>query len=117
MCFLANENIENEIVQIRTMGYETTQVANTTPGADDDVVLQDARVRGCILITSDRDFGELVFRQKKTTAGVLFLRMPGLSPASKAEVVRRAMEDHASRLPGSFVVLGPRAMRVRTDLR
>ena len=72
LCFFADENIETEIVDVlRKMGYETTEVSDSMPGAEDDEILQDAQHHGCILITNDKDFGELVFRQKRATAGVI----------------------------------------------
>ncbi len=86
LCFLADKNIESEVVDLlRKSGYETTHIADLAPGAEDDEILQEARYHDCILITNDKDFGELVFRQKRSTAGVILIRMPGVTPSLKAE--------------------------------
>lgn len=115
--FIVDENIEVEIVEaIRKMGYDVEYVAETDPGATDEVLLQKARHLGAILVTNDKDFGELVFRRKQVTAGVLLLRLPGVDPDRKADLVAKAVADHAGRFQGSFTVLGRRAIRVRTDL-
>jgi len=118
LCFIADENIETEIVAVlREMGYETTKVSDLTPGAEDDEILQEAQHHGCILITNDKDFGELVFRQKRATAGVMLIRMPGLAGAKKAELVKRALEEQPIGLHGSFVVLSPQVIRIRAALQ
>lgn len=117
LCFVADENIETEIVDaLRELGYEATHIACTAPGLSDEVILDSARRRGCILITHDKDFGGLVFQQKRITAGVVVLRLPGMDPTKKAELVCKAVLEHADRLPGSYTVLRPRAIRVRTNL-
>lgn len=47
------------------------------------MVLQRALERQAVLVTEDKDFGELVFRQRKMNAGIVLYRLPGLSPAEK----------------------------------
>jgi predicted nuclease of predicted toxin-antitoxin system len=117
LCFIADENIETEIVDaLRELGHDTIHVAHTMPGAEDEEILLYAYDRGCILITNDKDFGELVFRQKKTTAGVILLRLPGIEPSVKAELLTRVMVAHAGKFRGAFVVLNPNAIRIRKDL-
>jgi len=44
-------------------------------GADDDVVIAAARDEDRILLTEDRDFGQLVYAQGHRTGGVLYLRV------------------------------------------
>jgi len=64
MNLLADENIETEIVDLlRNNGYKVDYVLEMSPGIDDrDIILQ-ANKNNSLLITSDKDFGELVFRQ------------------------------------------------------
>ncbi len=57
------------------------------------------------LITNDKDFGELIFRQRLTTAGVILVRLAGLSNRAKAETVARAVDDHSKELAGAFAVV------------
>ena len=116
ICFVADENIESEIVKVlRELGYETMQVADSSPGAEDEKILRKAQHHGCILITNDKDFGELIFRQKRATAGVILIRMPGMAPTTKASLVKQAIEKQVNKLPGSFVVISPQAIRIRTN--
>ncbi|MBU1744766.1 MAG: DUF5615 family PIN-like protein [Proteobacteria bacterium] len=54
------------------------------PGISDDTVLELANNEGSLLLTSDKDFGDLVFRLRRLSAGVVLIRLAGLTPAKKA---------------------------------
>ena len=58
------------------------------PGIDDEVVMQRANEANALLLTSDSDFGDLVFRQRKLSVGVILVRLSDLSPESKAGTER-----------------------------
>lgn len=64
MTFLADEGVDRQIVErLRQDGYEVLYVAEMSPGIMDEIVLMQSRTAASVLITSDKDFGELVFRQ------------------------------------------------------
>ncbi len=88
-------------------------IAEMEPGISDDAVLHLANQKQTLLLTADKDFGELVFRQRRLSPGVALIRLAGLSPASKAEIVTTAIEKHAAQLPRAFAVITPRAIRIR----
>ncbi len=52
-------------------------------GISDDEVLNIANQKGMILLTSDKDFGELVFRHDRITQGIVLIRLAGLSQKTK----------------------------------
>ena len=83
------------------------------PGISDHDVLNLANHEEAILITADKDFGELVFRQGKVAPGIVLVRLAGLSPAIKAEIVAAAIMDHITQLLRSFTVLMPDSVRIR----
>ena len=68
---------------------------------------------GRLLITDDKDFGELVFRKRLLTAGVVLLRLHRLPLRERLEWLRTAWERILSQPAGSFVVVTERKMRVR----
>jgi hypothetical protein len=74
--FLANENIIKQAVDLaRQNGFDVAWVAEIAPGAEDDRVLQLALGEGRVLVTLDKDFGEMAFRQgKSAVCGILLLR-------------------------------------------
>ena len=72
LSFVADENVESDVVvALRELGHDVVDVVHSSPGAADDSLLESARSRNAILITSDKDFGDLVYRQRKMTAGVV----------------------------------------------
>jgi len=66
-----------------------------------------------LLLTADKDFGELVFRQGQLTRGVILIRLAGLSQQIKVETVSAALQQHGGELQGSFSVISPGAVRIR----
>src|SRR5687768_1151256 len=80
--FLANENVPREAVQAaREAGFDVTWMVELQPGAADETVLALAQREGRVLITLDKDFGELVFRHGRSGShGVILLRPSPHSP-------------------------------------
>ncbi len=114
MNFLADESLEAQIVdRLRRDGHLVWYVAEMEPGISDDIVLDLANQQEAILLTADKDFGELVFRLHRISSGVVLSRLSGLPPSTKADIVSRAINQHLDELPGSFTVLTPIAIRIR----
>ena len=82
-------------------------------GIDDKDVLNAANREIALLITADKGFGELVFRQRLVSKGVVLVRLAGLSPAGKAETVSLAIREHESELSNAFSVVSPGMFRIR----
>ncbi|MGA2724032.1 MAG: DUF5615 family PIN-like protein [Bryobacteraceae bacterium] len=117
MTFLADEGVDRQIVErLRLDGHQVAYVAEMSPGIVDEAVLMESRISASVLITADKDFGELVFRQRHASAGVLLIRLWGLGPAMKAEVVAGAIQEHGQELPGAFAVLSPGNIRIRREI-
>ncbi len=111
---LADEGVDAPIVaRLRAEGWEVLYVAEMEPDLKDPQVLAMAGEKGALLLTADKDFGELVFRRGLAPGGVLLLRLEGLSPGEKAERVAWALRSHGEALLRAFSVLDPRRLRVR----
>jgi predicted nuclease of predicted toxin-antitoxin system len=94
---VADENVDQQIVdRLRAAGHEVLFVAELDPGIDDEAVLLRSRQTNAILLTADKDFGELVFRQRLVHAGVLLIRLAGLTPDVKAALGAAAAEHKLS---------------------
>ena len=102
---------------LRQDGHRVTYVAEMKPGISDDEVLESANREQALLLTADRDFGELVFRQGRVHSGVILVRLSGLSIQAKANMVSTAIAEHAEEYPGSFAVITPGAVRLRRSER
>jgi predicted nuclease of predicted toxin-antitoxin system len=114
---LADEGVDRQIVErLRKDGHDVAYVAEMAPGIVDEAVLSQGRNPASVLITADKDFGELVFRRRQATTGVLLVRLLGLTPATKASLVSAVIREHAHELPGAFAVLTPGNIRIRREL-
>lgn len=114
MNLLADESVDRQIVdRLRREGHAVRYVAEMEPGIPDDTVLSLANQEADVLLTADKDFGELGFRQGQVTSGIFLVRLAGLSPARKAGVVATAVSRHSRELPGAFAVLTPGSFRIR----
>jgi predicted nuclease of predicted toxin-antitoxin system len=114
MRFLADENVSRLVIErLRARGFEVISIGETRSGAPDKDVLEAADVEGCILITEDRDFGELVIRQRLGAHGMILLELDRLSNAAEADLVAEVISAHADKLSGNLVVIEPGRIRVR----
>ena len=114
MKIVADESVDKQIVdRLRADGHEVLFVAELDPGIDDETVLLRSRQSSALLLTADKDFGELVFRQRLLHSGVLLIRLAGLTPDRKAELVAAILEPHGQELRTGFAVLSKRALRLR----
>ena len=114
MNFLADESVDRPIVErLRREGHRVSYVAELGPGMPDDAVLNLANQETALLLTTDKDFGEIVFRRRLHMHGVLLIRLAGLTPARKAEMVAMAVKGHLAELPRSFAVIMPGIFRIR----
>jgi len=98
---------------LRADGHDVLYAVETMQGATDDQILEIAFEQHRLLVTEDKDFGELVVRQRKSSHGVVLVRLPGFSGAEKAEFVVTAVTAHGEELAGAFTVITSKAVRVR----
>lgn len=114
MKFVADEGVDYEIVKtLRSNGYDVLFIAEFKAGASDDFVLQSANQEGRLLLTRDKDFGELVFRDQMIHSGIILNRLYELSAVKKAELVLRIIQQYQDELIGAFTVIQPNRIRIR----
>ena len=101
MNLVADENVDRGVVErLRLDGHAVEWIAEASPGETDEDVLRRAADGGTVLVTEDKDFGELVYRRGLSHAGVLLVRLEGLDNMVKAEVVSQVVRENADELPG-----------------
>jgi len=114
MKILADEGVDRPIVErLRQNGHQVWYVAEMEPGIADEAVLDLANREGAVLLTADKDFGELVFRQERMTKGIILIRLAGIPPVRKGEIVASALAAHGSEMEEAFTVITPGAVRIR----
>lgn len=95
MRLLADENVARAVVQsLRARGHDVAWVREDAPGSDDPSVLARAQLEKRVLLTFDKDFGELAVRGgMPAQLGVLLVRLAAPTPARVAEVVGRVLDS------------------------
>ncbi len=103
MKLLANENIPLPSVRaLRRGGHDVESISERSPGISDEEVVRIARAEARLIVTFDRDYGELVFRRGlPAPAGILYLRFFPSVPEEVAAYVLRLIEDGIA-LEGRF---------------
>jgi predicted nuclease of predicted toxin-antitoxin system len=112
--FLADECRDALLVAgLRQEGHDVLYVMEYAPGVDDETVLQQAAADQRILLTEDKDFGELVVRLGLPAYGIVLLRLNPADSTAKLARMRDVLLHDASRLPHFFVVVDANKARFR----
>ncbi|MGP1676888.1 MAG: DUF5615 family PIN-like protein [Giesbergeria sp.] len=115
MRFLANENFPGDAVKaVRVAGHDLAWIRTDAPGSSDSDVLAQAIRENRVLLTFDKDFGELAWRAGlPATAGIVLFRIPMPSPADVGPAIASIIgsrDDWA----GHFSVVEPGRVRMRS---
>lgn len=114
MRFIVDESAGASVASyLRGAGHDVLAVADIMFQAADEDVLSKAVGDGRILVTNDKDFGELVFRDRRKHSGIVLLRLEDESPANRVRVMQSLLQRHADRLSGRFTVATERSVRIR----
>ena len=114
MRLLAAERCDASLVDIlRADGQEALYVLEAFPGATDEEILNRAYLEHRVLLTEDKDFGELVYRLRRPARGIVLLRFDIDDRAHKAPRLQDMLRQEEGRLNGLFVVLEIDKMRTR----
>lgn len=118
MRFLADECVAVRIVErLRAEGFDVVKAADICPQDEDDLILARAVDDGRVLITADKDFGELVIRLGHPARGVVSLALGDLSSSARAEITVSALRALGDRVDGNLVTIEPGRIRVRPITR
>jgi len=115
MRFLLDESADVRLVAyLLSLGHDVTAIARDYPASlADQQVLSIATSGGRVLITRDRDFGELIVNQQLPHQGVIFLRLRLLSLANQTSRVGFVLAHHQADLQaGEFLVVTDSRVRV-----
>jgi len=110
---LANENVPLAVVgALRARGHDVSSVGEDAPGSTDPAILRQATDEARLLLTFDKDFGELAVRARLPAAsGIVLLRMPPLPPSVLSETVAEALESRDD-WTGHLAVVEPGRIRM-----
>ena len=114
MKFLADESVDFPIIQLlRRQGFDVRAVSEEFPSKDDGFVLEEANRDDRLLITLDKNFGELIYRLQRVSQGVILLRLEELNSNDKAILLLKVIEDRSDELCNAFTVVKKEMVRIR----
>lgn len=104
--FIADVNIEKPIVDyLLEKGYDIKWIPDYNCEILDEELLKLANKEKRILITNDKDFGEIVFLQKKLSSGLILLRVKGQKAEDKVRLIKRLLHDYSDKILNHFIVI------------
>ena len=116
MIIVADESVDyGVVISLRNKGFDVLSISESHSGIEDVEVLSIAVQNQSILITEDKDFGELTYRLKKVHKGILLVRLVDIPRAERIEVVVETISDHLKDLQNNFSVLDKRGLRIKTS--
>jgi predicted nuclease of predicted toxin-antitoxin system len=117
MRFVVDECTGPAVAQwLRGQQHDIFSVYEQARGMDDDEIIQKAFEDNRILITNDKDFGEKVYRERRSHRGVVLLRLDDERAPSKITAMQRLLDSHADRLANNFVVATETTVRFAKSL-
>lgn len=93
--------------------YNVKAVRDIDATMDDDKIIKLAQNENRIIITMDKDFGELVYNQGLSHCGILLLRIKDADSKQKVKVITIIMENHQDKLKNNFCVYQGNKFRVK----
>ncbi len=113
MNFVADESCAAPVIQaLREAGHDVVAIAEVDKGATDEQKLAHALNEKRVLITEDRDFGELVYARGRSSAGIILVRFHPRARLAKPATVVEAIARLGSRLQNAFAVVEPGRVRI-----
>ena len=114
MKFLVDECTGISVVAwLRDKGHDVLAVVEVMPEANDSDILDRTVREGRIVVTNDKDFGELVYRSGREHQGVILLRLHDERAESKVRMMDIVLAQVGERLANHYVVASEAGIRVR----
>ena len=115
MRVIVNENITRTVIQeLRRRGHDELSVKESMRGADDQAILHRAEDEQRLVVTQDKDFGELAFRYRlPATCGIVLFRLSGDDPVSDNQRVVKVLDSRSDWM-GKFSVVSADRIRMRS---
>jgi predicted nuclease of predicted toxin-antitoxin system len=98
-------------------GYDILSVRKLNPRMSDSEIINIAAKDNRIVITMDKDFGELIYNSGLIHKGILLLRTENCSGDKKAKILSEILINYSSELEENFCVFSKDRLRIRRKLK
>lgn len=113
MRFIVDECTGPSVAEwLRSLNHTVFSVYDEAKGMDDERIIDKAHRENYIIITNDKDFGELVYRSRKKHNGIVLLRLEDERPENKISILKHLLESYADYLANSFVIVTQTTVRI-----
>ena len=114
MKILADANIEAAIILwLRSCGHDVLWAAELSPSNPDTELVSLANSQERVLLTHDRDFGELVFLRGILSRGAILLRFDVALQSDRLRLLQHHWPTIEAHAQGNFIVVSERKVRLR----
>ena len=114
--FLADESLECSIVLwLRKQNYDVISVAEDFPSIEDEKVLEKATQEDRIIITNDKDFGDLIFFNNLPHRGVVLLRFRTEKVETKIKFLNSFLLNYSNKINNRFTSIDEAKIRIRSS--
>jgi predicted nuclease of predicted toxin-antitoxin system len=112
--YVADENLDrNLVLALRDLKFEVISIFESYRGVSDEVVIEIANRMDAVIITEDKDFGELTYRLGIENKGIVLIRLSGLANEEKIRIATEVIETYGDQLYNHFTVVHPQKIRIR----
>lgn len=116
MKLLLDENIGRSTSEaLRREGHDVSWIGGDSAGTADPAIMAQAERESRVLVTKDKDFGELAFKKGQAHGGVILLRLADERPENTLRVIRGVLHNLARRKPPFFAVASDSECRVHSS--
>lgn len=114
--FLADESLEYSIVLwLRKQNYDVISITEDFPSIEDEKVLEKATQEGRIIITNDKDFGDLIFLYQLPHKGVILLRFKTEKVETKIKFLNSFLKNYSNKIKNRFTSIDESKIRIRSS--
>ncbi|MBI4688664.1 MAG: DUF5615 family PIN-like protein [Nitrospirae bacterium] len=115
MKFLVDVGVGKKVERwLKENGYDVKSVRDINPKEKDAEILNFAAAEGRMVITMDKDFGELVYNSGRLHSGVMILRLDDANGSRKAEIVKKILTGYSDKIWNKFCVFQNGRLRIKS---
>lgn len=115
MRFLVDECVGTTVANfLKSENHTVFSVFDEWRGASDEELLKKSYLENYILVTSDKDFGEMIFKNQKPHKGIIFIRCSPNNFKQKIVVLTKLLTNYSDKIENNFVVVSNENVRITT---
>lgn len=115
MKFLVDVGVGKKVERwLKENGYDVKSARDINPKAKDSEILKFAVNEDRMVITMDKDFGELVYNSGKLHSGVMILRLEDANGDQKVKIVKKILTEYSDKIKNKFCVFQDERLRIKS---